>query len=417
MSSMYPPSGGPPFRRCLRCGMPLSPNVVNCGQCGAYNGIPQPNGPVDQTQSAANVSLPWGGEQVRQVPFSSGQYPGSWGQPSMPPSQNMPSQNMPTGNTFIPQPPSFAQTSQPLPFPGNNYGQPGQFQQANYNTYGNASQQNRYSRSPSATLGGIQPGSMNDYEQFSEQKQGPRVGLIIGVILLLVVLIGGGFLGFTFVKNQAQNNNTTSTKTQPVVITTPTVKPLFSDTFANNKAGWDPTSNPGKFSVNVGNGSMTLEDDENKLLWEMVPVKSFSNFRLDVDATLTKGDSSNGYGVYIRGGSSQDSVLGVYYRFELYGDRTYAVFKGSLDSSGNTQSTQVQGYPQNTAIAPGGHVNHITIIANGPDMTFMVNGQTLYKYHDTSYKGGSVALFVSNLPKLTPGAQATFSHLAIFPPT
>jgi hypothetical protein len=78
---------------------------------------------------------------------------------------------------------------------------------------------------------------------------------------------------------------------------------------------------------------------------------------------------------------------------------------------------KVQDYLQNAAIKPEGDVNHITIIANGPDMTFMVNGQILYKYHDTSYKGGSVALFVSNLPKLAPGAQATFSNLAIFPPT
>ena len=423
MSSINPPFGGPPTRRCLRCGMPLSPNVVNCGQCGAYNAIPQPDGSFNRSQPVANVSSPWGGEQVRQDYRGSGSYPGSGVPPSMPPPQTFPSQNMPGGNTFTSQPSQYNRPSQPLAFPGNNFGQPGQFQQGNFNNYGNPPQQNLYPYAPSSAFNGMQPGSaygnvpaFNDDKQFSEERKGPRAGLIIGIVLVVVVLIVGGFAGFTFVKNQTQNNSATSTNSKPGVITTPTVKPLFSDTFVNHNAGWDLTSVSGKFSVNIANGSMALEDDENMLLPEVIPNKSFSDFQLEVDATLTKGDNNNGYGVYIRGGSSQGSaVLGVYYRFELYGDGSYALFKGSLDSSGKSQSVKVQGYLTNAAIKPERQTNHITIIANGPDMTFMVNGQTIYKYHDASYKGGSVALFVSNLPKLKPGAQATFSNLDIFP--
>ena len=425
MSSMNPPFGGPPSRRCLRCGLPLSLDVVNCGQCGAYNAIPQFDRSFSRPQSVANASSPWGSEQVRQEPYGSGQYPGSWGQPSMPPPQTFPPQNMTGGNTFTAQPSQYNRPSQPLAFPGNNFGQPGQFQQGNLNSYGNPSQQNLYSYAPSSAYNGMQPGSANGNipafkgdEQFSGERKGPRVGLIIGIVLLVAILIGGGFAGFNIIENQAQNNSAANTNSKSVVITTPTVKPLFSDTFISHNAGWDLTSAPGKFSVNIANGSMTLEDDENLLLPEVIPGKSFSNFQLEVDAALTKGDNSNGYGVYIRGGSGQDNaLLGVYYRFELYGDGSYALFKGSLDSSGNSQSVKVQGYPTNAAIQPERHTNHITIIANGPDITFMVNGQTIYKYHDTSYRGGSVALFVSNLPKLKPGAQATFSHLGIFPLT
>jgi hypothetical protein len=178
--------------------------------------------------------------------------------------------------------------------------------------------------------------------------------------------------------------------------------------------GWDLTSYQGKFSVKVGGGSLVLEDDQNKLLWEIVPGKIFTDFRLDVDATLTKGDPNNGYGVLIRA-SNQGTDLGTYYRFELYGDGTYAIFKGYLDATGTTQSTNVHGYMVHPAIAKVGQVNHITIVAKGPAMTLLVNGQAVYTYTDDNYKGGSVALFVSNLPKLTPGAQATFTHLAIFP--
>ena len=417
MSSMYPPSGGPPPRRCLRCGMPLSPNVVNCGQCGAYNPMPQPNDP----QSASNFTAPWNGGQVGQGTTGSGQYAGAWGPPPAPPMQPAPPQNMPPGNTLMPQPSQFQAPSQPLPFPGQNFGQSGQYPQSTFNNYGNIPQQNFYMRSPSATLNGTQSGNMNGtgfdgYEPPSEEeKRGHGVGFIIGTVLLLIVLVGGGFLGFTFIKNQTQSNNTAGTTSKTPVISTPTVKPLFSDRFVNNNAGWDLTSAQGKFSVAISNGAMTLEDDENKLLPELIPSKSFSDFQLEVDATLTKGDRSSGYGVYIRGGSSQDSYLGIYYRFELYGDGTYAIFKGTLDSSGNTLSTKAQGYLANPAIAQEGHPNHITIIANGSDMTFKVNGQIVSTYRDSSYKGGSVALFVSNLPQTPPGAQATFSNLSLFP--
>lgn len=419
MSSMYPPPGGPSSRRCLRCGMPLSLNVVNCGQCGAYNPIPQPNGPV---QSAGSFTSPWSGGQAGQAATGSGQYPGSWGPPPAPPMQPAPPQNMPPGNTFMPQSSQFQAPAQQIPFPGQNFGQSGQYSQPTFNSYGNVPQQNFNMRSPSATLNGTQYGNMSGngtaldgYEPPSEERRGHGVGFIIGIVLLLIVLIGGGFLAFTFVQNRTQNNNTAGTTSKTPVISTPTVKPLFNDSFTNNNAGWDLTSAPGKFSVVIGNGAMTLEDDENKLLPELIPSKSFSNFQLEVDATLTKGDKSSGYGVYIRGGSSQDSYLGIYYRFELYGDGTYAIFKGTLDSSGNTLSTKVQGYLANPAIAQEGHANHITIIANGSDMTFKVNGQVVSTYHDSSYKGGSVALFVSNLPQTPPVAQATFANLSIFP--
>src|SRR2546430_24819 len=60
--------------------------------------------------------------------------------------------------------------------------------------------------------------------------------------------------------------------------------------------------------------------------------------------------------------------------------------------------------------------NHIAISAKGPTMTFIVNGQTMKIITDNTYTSGSIAFFVSNLPHSTPGAQATFSNITIYPP-
>jgi hypothetical protein len=393
MSSVYPPYGGPPARRCLRCGMPLPPDVVTCTNCGTHN-------PVGSSPQQGQA--PWGGSSP-QMPPAGGQYPGQqWG-----PSPASPSQwGQPAAQPHPSGPP------QSISSPNNFFGPPGQNQQ-----YYGAAQQPAFYSPPPATYNGLQRSNLNGYSptgynQPPEGKRRPELGLIILVLGLLVVVIAGGiFAGINFLKNQNQNSNTVPTR-----VTTPSVKPLFSDAFNDDKNGWDLSSTPGKFSVKIGGGSMVLEDDEHRLFMEVVPGNSLVDFRLDVDASLSKGDPTNGYGVFIRGAMGSDGNLDTYYRFELYGDGTYAIFKGS-DTNWNTLSNKVRDYTASSAILKGSQVNHISIIAKGSSMTFMVNGQALYTYVDNNYKSGSVALFVSNLPTLSVGAQATFSHLAIFPAT
>lgn len=390
MSSMYPPYGDASSRRCQHCGRPLAPSEVYCSTCGEYNFLTSTNGATERAQPPTNT--PWGGP-APQTFYGGGQY---GGQPPAPPGPNTF-----LGGNLAPPPPQ-----QPVYF-GNPYGTP---------------QQPLYSTLAPPPMAGFQQSNLHGYQngyqpvglhQPPARKRGPKIGLIVGIVIMLVILVGGG-AGYFYVKSHTDKAMTNvPTASSP----TPTTPPLFSDSFQNNNNGWDLTSISGKYSVKVGGGSMVLEDDDNKLLWELVPgTKVYSNFKLVVDATLSRGDQSNGYGVYIRGASNQNSELATYYRFELYGDGTYAIFKGVVDASGNSQGNKLVDYTTDPAIQKQGSVNHIAIIANGPGMTFILNGQTLKVVTDTSYTGGSVALFVSNLPAPTPpDAQATFNNLAIYP--
>ena len=346
MSSMYPPHGGQTIQSCMRCGLPLLPDVPVCRNCGWYNALPP--------QQFAN------------------------GVPNM---------------------------------------------QANYNGFANA-QPVRYNAPPASPGNTFQP-AMNGFAQgqyYQQQqlppqhKRGPNVVAILLVIVALLLLIGGGSIAgyFYFFKNQ--NPNTVAV-TPTAVIVTPSIKPLFSDNFQNNANKWNLTSSPGQYMVTVGGNQMALEDDHNKLLWEIVPGQTFADFRLDVDAKLTKGNKTNGYGVYIRGIASQGIDIGLFYRFELYGDGTFAVYKGLLDANSNPLDTSLTNndYISNAAIQTEGNTNHITIIARGSSMEFKVNNVSVFTLNDSAYKGGEVALFVSNLPKNPPVAQVIFTHLAIFP--
>ena len=252
--------------------------------------------------------------------------------------------------------------------------------------------------------------------QFPKRKRRPKVGRIIAVLVLLILVVGGSIGGYFYLAHHKTTATVQATPTmQPTP--TPTGKTLFNDTFANNNNGWDLTTKPGEFSVKVGGGSMVLEDDNNKLLWELVPGnKNFSDFYMTVDATLSKGTQSNGYGIYIRGASNQTIDIATYYRFEMYGDGTFAIFKGSVDAAGVSSSSILVTYTNSTVIQKQGRVNHIAINASGSKLTFYVNGQVIKIVNDNTYNTGSIALFVSNLQHTTPGAQATFANLSIYPP-
>ena len=206
--------------------------------------------------------------------------------------------------------------------------------------------------------------------------------------------------------------------THTVTTTYPLPKgtPLFADAFSSDASGWNLQSVSGSYQVSVSNGEMTLEDDKNSLLWELLPgQQTYDNFILSVNATLSKGDPNNGYGVYIRGTANTQSDLATYYRFELYGDSSYAIFKGVTNQSGASTEVKLTNFIINPAIQKSGKPNHIMIIAKGSSLSFIVNGQLLTKITDHSYASGSMALFVSNLPGAKPGAQVQFSQLAIYP--
>ncbi len=385
MSSAYPPPGSQMIQRCFRCGMPLPPNGAICGNCGAYNALPQ----NEWGQAQAYGQVPISGPLQARAPATGSLwgYANNTAMPTAPTQAQFATWGQPSAATV---PGAYTQAVQPY--------QPSQFQPSPFAP--------AFAEMPAPNQ------SAHGYYQDEQENHGPgRMGMMLVIGLLLLLVVGGALSGVIYFSS---HNQATPSATPTIVITTPTIKPLFRDTFTNNSTGWLVTSGPGKFSAKVGGGLMTLEDDDNKLLWDILPGKTFSDFRLDVDARLTRGDQNNAYGVYIRGASTVTSDIGTYYRLELYGDGTFAIFKGTQDSTGNTQNNRVT-YQANAAIHKVGQINHITVIARGSTMVFMVNGVTIYTYPDTSYRGGLVAMFVSNLPGLAPGAQATFANLAIFP--
>jgi hypothetical protein len=235
-----------------------------------------------------------------------------------------------------------------------------------------------------------------------------KMRVMMGVIVLIIIIISGSVIGIVYFAAKSAPKTPTA-----VPIPTPAVPATFADPFNDNTYGWNLQSVSGKYAVQVGGGNLTLEESNHKLLWEPLPgQRSYDDFKLFVDATLTKGDPGNGYGVYIRGGSDGNNDLATYYRFELYGDGGYAIFKGDANADA---STKLVDWTPSTAIQKAGKINHILITAHGSALTLTVNGQELKTISDTSYTKGCIAFFVSNVTDAQPGAQVQFSNFGIYP--
>jgi hypothetical protein len=249
-------------------------------------------------------------------------------------------------------------------------------------------------------------------DQSPAQKRATLIYLTTVVFVIVVVAFAGLRAAGISLTSLTSHKGTNSAVAYPL----PKAVPLFADSFLNDASGWNLQSSRGNYAVNVSNGTLTMQVNKNKLLWEPLPgTISYGDFTLTVNAVLAKGDQNNGYGVYIRGAASPGSDLTTYYRFELYGDGSYAIFKGIVDQNGNSTATKIVNYTLNSAIQKQGKTNHIMILAQGASLSFIVNDQLLKTFTDASYATGSIALFASNLPEAKPGMQVQFSLLAIYP--
>lgn len=241
------------------------------------------------------------------------------------------------------------------------------------------------------------------------QKRTNKKNLLIVSLILLVLLIIAGFVSYPYI-------NTLLHPQPDLPCLSSTQNILFGDCFQDNRNNWDITNVTNQFSATIGNGSLVLEDDNNTLLAEQIRGNphAFTDFTLNVDAVLSKGDQNNGYGVYIRSRIDTRGMFKTYYRFELFGDGTYAIYKGNVDTNDKSTDTKLVDFTSNPAIHKQGSINRITITAKGPGMTLSVNGTVVKSITDSDYSTGEIALFVSNLPSAAAGAQATFTKLSIY---
>ena len=177
---------------------------------------------------------------------------------------------------------------------------------------------------------------------------------------------------------------------------------VFTDTFA-----------AGNCNLVEGDDSRrTLKCDRNEYVMLVKPSTSrwvyydappeYQDIVIDFDARAISSSPAMQYGIIWRVSSDGTS----FYGFTLNPSGEMAVFV-----SNNSDFTYfTQGFPVSN-FRTGGGLNHVTITANGPELSFAVNGEPLpLTLSDPTLTSGTIGFIIDTT---APNAQAAFSNLVV----
>lgn len=180
---------------------------------------------------------------------------------------------------------------------------------------------------------------------------------------------------------------------------------LFQDDFSDPGSGWD--------SVRTDDGVTDYENDayrifvntDNMDVWAN-PGLSFTDVRIEVDATKAGGPDDNDFGVICR----YEDVDNFYF-FIISSDGFYGIGK-VLDGEQNLIGADSM--DTSDAIRQGNATNHITAECVGSTLSLSVNGTHLQTVEDTDFASGDVGLLAGTYDE--PGTDILFDNFVVTAP-
>ena len=275
----------------------------------------------------------------------------------------------------------------------------------------------------------------------STKPRSNRIGLIIGIIVLVLVILVGGILAISHLGTQGGSANATPTvapaqatgtaqanaAATAIIATTATAQAQASATAQVIAA------NPNPYTPGLGKLALIdpLSDNSKGYKWDTgaqadgtcafsggsyhsstpktnfyyvcsAGVPDFSNFAFEVQAKILKGDCS---GMVFRA----DTNTGKLYFFEVCQDGSYSLSR-YLDFTGKNVKDLAGG--SSAAITTGlNQTNTIAIVAQGSTLTIYVNKQKISSVNDSTFTHGQIGMFAdaSNHP-----TEVAFSNAKVW---
>jgi hypothetical protein len=182
----------------------------------------------------------------------------------------------------------------------------------------------------------------------------------------------------------------------------------FNESF-DSAGDWGIGSSP-EVEGQVDDGVYEMNVKSNHGLYLATAGKNFGDAVYEVEATQIGGPLNNGYGMLFRVDESTDS----FYVFEVSGDGY--VWIGYCSDLCETEAVALVGgdWFRSTAVNTGLHVkNRLRVEADGPQMTFFVNGVEIGRTSDNRLTEGDIAVMVEALGQ--PGVQVAFDNFTVEP--
>jgi hypothetical protein len=180
---------------------------------------------------------------------------------------------------------------------------------------------------------------------------------------------------------------------------------LFQDDFSDTSSGWDKVSVDDGVTDYADGAYRIYVNTANTDVWSN-PGLSFSDVRVEVDATKVDGADDNDYGVICRYQDSEN-----FYFFVISSDGYYGIGKVL---AGKQQLIGVDSMPPSEAIRQGNDTNHLQAECVGSALSLSVNGQAVAQYDDTDFTSGDVGLIAGSFDSA--GVDIHFDNFVVSKP-
>ncbi len=180
---------------------------------------------------------------------------------------------------------------------------------------------------------------------------------------------------------------------------------LFSDDFSDNDSGWDRVNTAEGVTDYADGGYRIYVNQANHDYWAN-PSQSFTDVRVEVDATKVGGPNDNDFGLICRYQDTQN-----FYSFLISSDGYYGILR-VVDGSSGTIGTD--GMEPSDAILQGASTNKVRADCVGSTLTLYVNGKQVITTSDSTFSSGDVGLMAGTFSEL--GTDILFDNFLVLQP-
>lgn len=187
---------------------------------------------------------------------------------------------------------------------------------------------------------------------------------------------------------------------------TPSSNILFSDDFSNTSKKWDQVSDSTRSTDYYNNSYRIVVNDTNSDVWANPGSESFTDTRMEADATKNGGPDDNDFGILCRYSGVDKFYYGV-----ISSDGYYGIMKMTSDGGkpiGNENMLQ------SDTITQGASTNHIRFDCVGSTLTLYVNDTQIDQQTDGDYTTGNVGLIAGTFT--TAGTDILFDNFFVYKP-
>jgi hypothetical protein len=179
-------------------------------------------------------------------------------------------------------------------------------------------------------------------------------------------------------------------------------EPLLADDFATEEGPWRvATTDDTALAFEDGSYHIAI-DAEDTLEWSNAGF-SVGDFLAEVDTTFVAGPGSSQYGLFFRYVDDMNA-----YPFTISGDGMYQLYKLA---DGDVEML-VEETEADLLAAGRGAANRLGVLAQGPTITLLANGEILAQVEDDAFTAGDIALAAGTLSGS--GTEIAFDNLAVW---